>query len=317
MAAGRRETIPRLRLPAVARGATVAVVSPCSYPQAERLAQGLEGLRSLGFEPSVGKHALSKANRYFAGSATERLSDLHGAFLDPEVRAIFCSRGGYGSNYLLEGLDLDLIRAHPKPLLGYSDLTGIQTWLLDRVGLPAFSAPMVAADFRSPEGVDRASLSAALSGERWILGPEAGLRVLRPGRAQGELYGGCLTLLAAALGTPYAPQSEGKLLFVEDLAVKPYQVDRLLRQMILAGKFDGVVGIVFGEMMDCLTPEQDPRILDETILRVLERVEGPIGIGLRSGHVSHGNVTLAFGMQAELNLEREPKLAFLEPATEN
>lgn len=304
-----------MRLPAVFRGAKVAVFSPASYPQPEKLAKGLEALRALGYEPRVGEHALSKAHGYFAGSTEERLSDLHAAFLDDEVRAIFCSRGGYGSNYLIERLDLDLIRSHPKPFLGYSDLTCLQTWLLDRIGMTALSGPMVAADFSSEDGVDTGSLTAALSGQHWELGPEAGLRMLRPGKVSGQLYGGCLTLLAASLGTRYAPQTEGKLLFLEDREVKPYQLDRLLRQMVLAGKFDGVSGVVFGEMLGCLSTEQQPCILDELILRVLDFVEGPIAIGLRCGHVSHRFVTLAFGVRAELDLLGEPKLAFLEPAT--
>jgi muramoyltetrapeptide carboxypeptidase len=292
------------------------VLSPASYPQPERLSQGLDALRSLGFEPSVGAHALSKANGYFAGSAEQRLLDLHAAFADPDVSAILCSRGGYGSNYLLDRLDLDLIRANPKPILGYSDVTCVQTWLLDQLGLTAFHAPMVAADFALKDGVDRDSLLAALSGERWTLGQRAGLRVLRPGKAAGVLYGGCLTLLAASLGSRYAPRTEGRLLFLEDLGIKPYQLDRLLRQMMLAGKFEGVTGFVFGEMLNCVTPEQKPEAVDEVILRVLDGLNGPIAIGLRSGHVSRSNVTLAFGVRADLDCIREPRLEFLEEATD-
>ena len=241
--------------------------------------------------------------------------DLHAAFLDPEVRAILCARGGYGSNYLLERLDLDIIRANPKPLLGYSDITCLQSWLLDQLGLPVFHAPMVSADFALRGGVDRGSLLAALGGELWALGKRDGMRVLRPGKASGVLYGGCLTLMAAALGTRYAPRTEGKLLFLEDLGVKPYQLDRLLRQMLLAGKFEGVTGFVFGEMLNCLAPEQDPEAIDEVILRVLQDLDGPIAIGLRSGHVSRFNVTLVFGVNAELDLTGQPRLAFLEQAT--
>jgi muramoyltetrapeptide carboxypeptidase len=248
-------------------GAKVAVVSPASYPQPERLSKGVELLRSLGFEPVIGGHVLSKTNGYFAGSVEERLQDLHAAFANPEVQAIFCSRGGYGANYLLDRLDLDLIGQNPKPLLGYSDLTCVQSWLLDTLGLTAFHAPMVAADFGVPDGIDNVSLLAALRGEQWALGPESGLRVLQPGKAEGVLYGGCLTLLAASLGTKYAPRTEGKLLFFEDLAVKPYQLDRLLRQMLLAGKLEGASGIVFGEMRNCLEPGQEPGVLDEMLLR--------------------------------------------------
>jgi muramoyltetrapeptide carboxypeptidase len=306
----------KLPLPAVRRGARVAVISPASYPQPDRLAKGVAALERLGFLPWTGHHALSKADYYFAGTAPARLEDLHAAFLDPATAAILCSRGGYGSNYLLEKLDLGLIREHAKPFLAHSDMTCLQTWLLDQLNLPSFHGPMVAGDFSQPEGVDEASLLAALGGERWFLGEASGLRTLLPGKASGMLYGGCLTLLAAALGTPYAPRTEGKLLFLEDRDVKPYQLDRLLRQLILAGKFEGVQGIIFGEMVECVAPGQKTEILDEVILRVLDWFPGPIGIGLRSGHVSRRNVTLAFGVEAELHLERTPVLSFLERATE-
>ena len=308
--------VRNLTIPAVRRGSRVAVISPASYPQPDRLAKGVEALGQLGFFPSVGRQALSKANHYFAGSAQARLDDLHAAFLDPAAGAIFCSRGGYGSNYLLGSLDLGLVREPPKPFIAHSDMTCIQTWLLDQIGLASFHGPMVAGDFAAPDGVDEPSLLAALGGERWFVGEASGLRTLIPGKATGVVYGGCLTLLAASLGTPYAPRTEGKLLFLEDRDVKPYQLDRLLRQMILAGKFAGVTGIIFGEMLDCVAPGQQNSILDDVILRVMDWFQGPIAIGLRSGHASRRNVTLAFGIQAELDLVRAPLLSFLERATE-
>ncbi len=308
--------IRNLTIPAVRRGARVSVISPASYPQPDRLARGVESLTRMGYVPSVGRQALSKADHYFAGSTQARLDDLYAAFADPAAGAIFCSRGGYGCNYLLPKLDLGLLREHPKPFLAHSDMTCMQTWLLDQIGLISFHAPMVAGDFSNPDGVDETSLQAALGGERWFVGEPAGLRTLMPGKASGVLYGGCITLLAASLGTPYAPKTEGKLLFLEDRDVKPYQLDRLLRQLILAGKFDGVTGIVFGEMLDCVAPGQKPGMLDEVILRVLDWFQGPIGIGLRSGHVSRRGVTLAFGITAELDLLRAPLLSFMERATE-
>ncbi len=148
------------------------------------------------------------------------------------------------------------------------------------------------------------------------MGEASGLRTLQPGKATGILYGGCLTLLVASLGTPYAPRTEGKLLFLEDRDVKPYQLDRLLRQMILAGKFEGVTGIIFGEMLDCVAPGQKPGISGRGHPAGVGLVPGPIAIGLRSGHVSRRNVTLAFGIEAELDLVRAPVLSFLERATE-
>lgn len=294
----------------------MAVVAPASSAKAERIESGLAALASRGFEVVAGEHARGKEPPYFSAAAEERLADLHRAFADPEIAAIFCTRGGYGSNYLLEDLDLELIRENPKPFFGYSDLTAVQTWLLDEVGLVAFHGPMVAADFYREGGVHESSLQAAMTGEIVTAGVAEGMRILKPGRAAGTLYGGCLSILAASLGTRFSPQMEGKLLFLEDVGAKPYQVDRMLRQMVLAGKLDGVTGFIFGEMLECASPGTSPDLLEQVILRVLDWFDGPIAIGLRSGHVSHGNVTLPMGIEAELLLESEPELRYLEAAVE-
>jgi len=299
---------------AVPPGAKVAVVAPASNAKPERIELGLAALRKRGFDAVVGIHTLGKEPPFFSGTAAARLDDLHRAFADPDVQAIFCTRGGYGSNYLLEDLDLGLIEAHPKPLFGYSDLTTMQTLLFDQLDLVGFHGPMVAADFYREGGVHEASFAAALGGEAVIAGGDEGLRILKPGRAEGIVYGGCLSILTFALGTHFAPQTEGKLLFIEDVAAKPYQIDRMLRQMLLAGKFDGVTGLIFGEMLECVSPGATADLLDEVILRVFDWFEGPIATGLRSGHVSRGNVTLPLGIQAELILEDEPVLRYLEPA---
>jgi muramoyltetrapeptide carboxypeptidase len=299
---------------AVSPGARVSVVAPASNAKPERIQLGLAALRRRGFDPAVGANALGKEPPFFSGTVAVRLDDLHRAFADPVVRAVFCTRGGYGSNYLLEDLDLDLVRDNPKPLFAYSDLTTMQTWLLDQLGLVGFHGPMVAADFYREGGVHEASFEATLSGGSAVAGADEGLRILKPGRAQGAVYGGCLSILTFALGTRFAAQTEGKLLFIEDVAAKPYQIDRMLRQMLLAGKFDGVTGLIFGEMLECVSPGATPELLDEVILRVFDWFEGPIATGLRSGHVSRGNVTLPLGIEAELILEDEPVLRYLEPA---
>ena len=305
-----------LKPPAVAPDARVAVIAPASSSKPERLSRGMEALRARGYDAGFGKFALERHAPYFAGTAEQRLADLHAAFADPEVLAIFCTRGGYGSNYLLEDLDLDLIRENPKPLFGYSDMTAVQTWLLDETGLVSFHGPMVAADFAVDDGVHDTSLDAALDGDAVTAGAAEGLRILRPGRASGVMYGGCLSILTASMGTRFAPQTEGKLLFLEDVGAKPYQVDRMLRQMVLGGKLDGVAGFIFGEMLECASPGAGPELLEQVILRVLDWFDGPIAIGLRSGHVSRSNVTLPLGIEAELILEDEPALQYLEPAVQ-
>ncbi|HEX4037222.1 MAG TPA: LD-carboxypeptidase [Acidobacteriaceae bacterium] len=304
-----------LKSPAVLPGARIAVIAPASSADQDRITGGLAALRALGYDAVLFEHTRGRVPPYFSGTVQDRLADLHQAFADPAVAVIICTRGGYGSNYLLEGLDLALIGSHPKPFFGYSDLTSVQTWLLDRLGLVVFHGPMAAADFYLENGVHLPSFEAAIGGGLVEAGPEQGMRALRPGRARGLLYGGCLTILTAALGTKYAPQTEGKLLFLEDRNAKPYQIDRMLRHMILAGKFEGVRGFLFGEMLDCTSSGTDPGLLEDVILRVLEPFNVPIAFGLRSGHVSHSCVTLPLGLEAELVLENgQTQLQILEPA---
>ena len=304
--------------PAVPSGAGVRVIASASFARPERVERGLSQLRALGLAPHLGLHALARGPLFFAGPAQQRLDDLHAAFTDPDSSAVLCMRGGYGSNYLLDGLDLNLIRQHPKPFFAYSDLTGIQLRLLDKIGLPAFHGPMVAADFYLDDGVHQPSFHAALAGRPYSVGPAQGLRLLKRGTATGPasgiLYGGCLSILVALIGTPYEPHTEGKLLFIEDTGVKPYQLDRMLWQLRNAGKLEGVRGILFGEMLDCVSPGADPQLLEETILRFFDSFNGPIAIGLHSGHVSRQNVTLTFGVAAELHTGDEPELRVLEPA---
>jgi muramoyltetrapeptide carboxypeptidase len=294
-----------LQLPAVQSGAGIGVIAPASFAQPGRIDAGLEHLRGLGFGPLISQHALERGPLFFAGTIEQRLIDLHAAFTDETTRFVMCLRGGYGSNYLLDGLDLQLIGNHPKPFFGYSDLTGLQLHLLDQLGLPAYHGPMVAADFHLEDGVHLPSFLAALAGQPYRLGAAEGLRVLKPGPTdtpvRGTLYGGCLSILVSLLGTPFEPHTEGKLLFLEDTGAKPYQVDRMIWQLRHAGKLDGVCGIVFGEMLDCVSPGASPGLLEEVILGALKDFDGPVGFGLRSGHVSRQNVTLMFGVEAELH----------------
>jgi muramoyltetrapeptide carboxypeptidase len=303
-----------LKFPAVLSGAGIGVIAPASFAQPERVERGLEALRALGFAPRLGQHALERGPLFFAGTREQRLADLHATFLDKSTSAVMCLRGGYGSNTLLDGLDLNLIRKHPKPFFAYSDLTGVQLRLLDQLGLPAFHGPMVAADFSVENGVHFTSFQAALAGEPYSVGAAEGMRALKPGTATGTLYGGCLSILVSLLGTPYEPQTEGKLLFLEDTGAKPYQIDRMLWQLRQADKLNGVRGIVFGEMPDCVSPGAAPNLLEEAILHALQDFDGPVAIGLRSGHVSRQNVTLTFGVEAELRVADEAQLNLIEAA---
>ena len=305
---------PLLSIAPIKDGAGISVISPASFASSDRFHRGLERLRTLGFAPRVGAHTQTRGPLFFAGNPEQRLADLHAAFADPETQIVAAVRGGYGSNYLLDSLNLETIRANPKPLFAYSDMTGMQLHLLDKLGLPAFHGPMVAADFYLEDGVHLPSFHAAIAGELYHLGAAEGLRTLRPGTARGTLYGGCLSILVSLLGTPWEPSTEGKLLFLEDTGAKPYQIDRMLWQLLKAGKLEGVRGIIFGEMLDCASPGASANLLEDAILNSLSSLNVPIAFGLRSGHVSRQNVTLLFGVEAELNAGNEAHLDLLEPA---
>ncbi len=290
------------RPPALGKGARLAVVSPSSMPKAELVQRGMERLRGLGYEPVLSDHALDGGPLYYAARLENRVADLHAAFADPAIDGIICTRGGWGSAELLPYLDAGLVRANPKAFIGYSDLTSLQCWLQNEAGLISFYGPMVAADFGRDDGVDFASWSSAMSGEAgWSLGAEDGLRILREGQAQGPLLGGCLSILNASLGTPYAAEAAGSVLFLEDIGTKPYQWDRMLLHLRYAGRLEGVTGIVFGDMKQCV-PAEEEEFLERAILHALRDFKGPIGIGLRSGHVYEPNITLPLGRQVRLSL---------------
>ena len=299
------------------RGDTVGIVAPASNIQRESLDAGVVQLRKLGYGVVLGD-SVDERDLYFAGSAEARARDLHQMFERDDVRAILCARGGYGSNYLLPLLDLDLIRRHPKILIGYSDPTSLLTWIYDETGLVTFHGPMAAKDFAHDDGVHLDSWFAALEGSGELKVSSrvfAGLKTIVPGEANGILYGGCLSLLAASLGTPYEVETGGTIVFLEDIGAKPYQVDRMLMQMKYAGAFEGVNGIVFGEMLDCTQPGGQDYTLAEVIGRVLGDLGVPIAYGLPSGHVRRNNVTLPIGIPTRLQAtENAVTLTLLEPA---
>jgi muramoyltetrapeptide carboxypeptidase len=310
--AGDRKSL--LKLAPILPGAGISIVAPASFARPERVEQGMAALEKLGFVPRLEANADERGPMYFAGSSEHRLADLHAAFANESTSAVMALRGGYGANYLLEGLNAARIAERPKPFFAYSDLTGVQLRLLDEIGLVAFHGPMLAADFYRDDGVHGASFQAALNDEAYSLAANEGLRPLKNGSARGVLYGGCLSILVSLIGTSWEPRTEGTLLFLEDVGVKPYQVDRMLWQLRKAGKMEGVTGIIFGEMLDCVSPGAPPKLLEEAILSALEGFDGPIALGLRSGHVSRSNVTLRFGVEAQLAVGEEVRLDLLAPA---
>ena len=304
---------PRIKPKALRPGDTVGIVAPASNIKRDLVELGCDALHRLGYK-TVYEESIFEQDLYFAGSLDRRVRELEGMFLRDDVKAILCARGGYGANYLLSRLDLEKVKANPKIFMGYSDLTCLLTWFADAANLVTFHSPMLTKDFASADGVDLRSFDAVVSGAEWALEAASGLRPLMSGSAEGILYGGCLSILVASLGTPYEIETDGTILFLEDVGVKPYQVDRMLMQLKLSGKLAGVKGLVFGEMMDCIQHPNQPFSLEQVILRIVGDMGIPVAFGLRSGHVSHRNVTLPFGVRVTLNVGTTADLSSLEPA---
>jgi muramoyltetrapeptide carboxypeptidase len=294
-----------MKPPLLQFGDTVGIVAPASNVKRSELEAGCEALRRAGYRPFY-LDSILEQDLYFAGSVQRRARELEEMFVRNEVRAIVCARGGYGANYLLQTLNLEKIKSHPKIFVGYSDLTTLLTYFLDTAGLVTFHGPMVAKDWAHEGGVDGASWQAALAGTgAWDLNLNAnsGATGLVTGTAEGILYGGCLSILVASLGTPYEINTTGTILFLEDVAAKPFQIDRMLMQLKLAGKFAEVRGIVFGEMRDCVQTATQGYTLEEVALRVVRDLGVPVAYGVRSGHVTAGNITLPIGVRAALTVQ--------------
>jgi muramoyltetrapeptide carboxypeptidase len=303
-----------IRPPALRKGDKVGLLAPASSFSRGDFLSGCDRLREMGYEPVYAQDIFDR-DIYFAGTAERRTREFHELWQREDVTALICVRGGYGSNYLLEKLDYNLLAARPKILVGCSDVTSLLTAIHDRTGLVTFHGPMVAKDIAG-ETLDLSSWNNSLQGAaNWNV-TTAGVEVLRAGKAEGRIYGGCLSMLVASLGTPFEIQTEGTILFIEDVAEKPFRIDRMLMQLRLAGKLEQVRGFVFGEMLDCLPPKGETYTLQQVIMRVLAPYNVPIVYGLKSGHVTKGNITLPIGVQAELAAEASgASLKIAEAAT--
>lgn len=313
-----RTQVERIKPPGLRPGDNIGVVAPASHFNRQDFETGCGALRRMGYTP-VYEESIFDRDLYFAGSVERRVRELENMFVRDDVKAIMCVRGGYGSNYLLPALDVQRIGSHPKAFIGYSDLTSLQTYLCDTANVVTFHGPMVAKDFAKSDGVDIESWQAALTGrENWRFDFDSNSEVksLAQGSAEGVLYGGCLSMLVASLGTPYEISTEGTILFIEDVATKPYQIDRMLMHLKLAGKLDAVRAIIFGEMLDCIQAPNQGYTLEEVVMRVIGDLRVPVAYGLHSGHVSRQNITLPIGVDAVLNAGSSGvSLEILEPAT--
>ena len=314
-----RQMPPPLKPPALRPGDGIRVLSLASPVKADHLDDGCKELSRLGFTPLVERASVLAQDGFFAGPTAARLAALEGALAERDSRAIFCSRGGYGSNYLLDGLRA--ASSGPKILLGSSDVTSLQIYLWQTFGWVTFYGPMVAQNFDrgagAPHGYDRASLLRAVTEtkEGWRIALEG--EALVSGVAEGVLLGGCLTLVEAMLGTPWELDTRGAILLLEDRAMKPYQVDRALVHLRQAGKFRQVAGFLLGDFPEC-----EPPAGGESVRDVARRILAPLGLpvvwGAPVGHTARAALTLPLGVRARLSASGPatalPQLDILEPA---
>ena len=233
-----------------------------------------------------------------------------------DIRAIFCARGGYGSGHLIPDIDPELIRRNAKIISGASDITLLLNWV-ERAGVVSFHGPMVATTIRQgSEGYDRKLLLDLLQGRQAVRFPADGTTVLRKGRGEGRLIGGCLSLVVSTLGTKNEINTEDSILVLEDIDAKPYQIDRMMTHLKQAGKFEGVRGVVFGEMLNCMQHPNQGYTLEEVLVDLLGEFAFPILYGFPTGHTSRPNVIVPFGVRARLELASStaPVFELLESA---
>ncbi len=302
-----------LRPKALRAGDTVGLITPSSYvSDPDRLALAERTARYFDLVPKFGTN-VRKRDGYLGGSVEDRLDDLHAMFRDPEVKAVFAIRGGYGASQLLDRIDYDLIRANPKIFLGYSDITALHLAIQKRAGLVTFHGPITLSRFTpftqtyfrkalfETEPIGRVTNPPDTDPLR----PAHTLRTVRPGTARGALFGGNLTLISTTMGTPYEIETAGRVLFLEDVDEEPYSIDRMLTQLRLAGKLDAAAGLIFGECHDCQPREFKPSYestlsVGEVVDDILGRLRIPVLSGLTIGHTDD-QLTLPLGVMSQLD----------------
>jgi muramoyltetrapeptide carboxypeptidase len=302
------QSAPVIKPPALRDGDAVAIVAPASNLKADYLARGVAELERLGFQARYEPGILDKA-RYTAGDDERRAAELMRAFADPEIKAVWAARGGYGSMRLFKLLDQQLIGRQPKIFIGYSDITALSLYLYRRFGWVTFHGPMASKDLAGGEDhYDRETLLKAITGSSPVGEIKSSkIETLHRGaeeRVTGRLLGGCLSLITAMMGAPDELDTRGSILFLEDTATRPYAIDRMLQQLKLAGKFDEVRGIVFGEMIDCVQHADQGYRIQDVLAECTADLNIPVMFGLPSGHSPRGNLTLPLGVTATIDAGR-------------
>jgi muramoyltetrapeptide carboxypeptidase len=299
--------------PPVTRGARVGVAALSGPADPQRLADGLDALADLGFDP-VPAANLGRRHGLFAGSDDERLAAFHDLAADPSLAAVVFLRGGWGALRLLPRLDWALLARHPRAYVGYSDLTPFLAAVVRRLGLVAFHGPMVAADLaRGLDAVEADSLLAALAGDFPVEMPLEMAAEDRGGPPrEGPLAGGCLSLLSATVGTEWATETAGRLLFLEDVDEPLYRLDRMLTHLRLSGSLTDIQAMIFGHLGCTDAPQVEARNAGPPRLDAppappeplrqdyADAFAGPVAWGVPAGH-QRPNLTLPLGLTCRLD----------------
>ena len=311
-AAAPPEPRPLVKPRALKPGDTIGLIAPSSYVwdvwKLDIVAKRLE--TALGVKSRLAKNVRAR-HGYMAGTEKERLEDLHAMFADPSIAGIFALEGGYGTERLLDGIDYDLVRRHPKVFLGYSDITGLHLAFGRKAGLVTFHGPVATSTLPAWTlgNLKKAIFSSDPVGELSNppeddpLSPVFPLHTVADGKARGPIAGGNLTLVSTTMGTPYEIDAKGKILFLEDTGEAPYRIDRMLTQLKLAGKFAECAGVVWGTCTEC-TPTRSNFEINLSMSDLLDEILGGIGkpvlAGLVFGHTKEKS-TVPFGVMAELD----------------
>ncbi len=294
-----------LRPPSLKEGDVVGVVAPAGPVDRVQLKIGLEVIGSMGFKPLLGKHIYARS-RFMAGSDKDRAQDLMDMFRNPDVRAIFCARGGYGANRILSHLEPDEIRAHPKAVVGSSDITLLLNFLAQKCKLVAFHGPMVAGSFgRTEMKKSRLQFKSLLMGDtksKIFHSPRA--KEFSKGVAQGKVIGGCLTLLCRSLNTPYEIKTKNRILLIEDVNEPLYRIDGMLWQLKNAGIFKGVRGLIFGEMVNCNPQRKGDGKFEDILTDLFQKPSFPI---LTHCPIGHGKEIWTLPLEITATLDSESK----------
>jgi len=288
-------------------GDTVGIVAPAGPFDPKKFMKGKAVLESMGFRTFFDEGIFQK-HGFLAGTDMQRANQVNRLFADPAVKAVVCARGGYGSMRILPFLDYKTIQKNPKIFVGFSDISALLSVLYNRCGLIAFHGPVVTTLADTAEDNIAAMHTMLTSDIILEVKPEKGI-VIQPGVSSGIVVGGNLTTLCHLLGTPYVPNFDGNILFLEDQAEAPYRIDRMLTQMKLAGCFEGIKGLFLGSFEACGKLDEIFRIIQE----IFRDVNIPILSGFEIGHGSM-NITMPIGIGATLDTDRQI-LTFHEPAT--